>query len=162
MLSCLNKLDLRGLFLLTEWQPELDWYSVFKKSAQVQLVKPWEHFKVARGYGTICGPLGYYYLHTSRDWVVSRLHYFYITSPLTPLNSWGLCVKTWQRLMWRLHLFACCDDAWGVHAAQGSRQPGCMAHSAERTYCMALVCGWAKSLFCDQWSHAHSICPHKK
>ena len=44
---------------LTEWQSHLDYYSVLKKSAQVQLFKAWEHFKVARGYGTICGSLGH-------------------------------------------------------------------------------------------------------
>ena len=57
MVSRLNELDLCGLFL-NEWKPDLDYYSVKKKSAQVQLVKPWEDLKVARGYGTIRGSLG--------------------------------------------------------------------------------------------------------
>ena len=34
----------------------------FLKSAQVQLVKAWEHFKVGRGYGTIRGFLAYLYI----------------------------------------------------------------------------------------------------
>ena len=57
MLLRLNGFDLWGLFLI-EWQPDLDYYSIYKKSAQVKLVQTWEHFKVARGYGTICGSLG--------------------------------------------------------------------------------------------------------
>ena len=52
-------------FFLTEWQPDLEYYSDKKKSPQVNLVKPWEHFKVARGYGTIWGSLGsFVYLYT--------------------------------------------------------------------------------------------------
>ena len=65
MLSRLKELDSCGLFL-TEWQPDLDYYSVKKKSAQVQLLKAWENFKIARGYGTI------------RGYPVSEIYFYYV------------------------------------------------------------------------------------
>ena len=54
----LNKWDLFGFFL-NEFQPDLDHYSV--KRSLHRSSKVWEHFKIARGYGTICWSLGYTY-----------------------------------------------------------------------------------------------------
>ena len=45
MLSRIKKLDVSGLFF-TQWQPDLDQYSVFQQSAQVQINYGWAHFKV--------------------------------------------------------------------------------------------------------------------
>ena len=80
-------------------------HAVKKKSEQIQLVLAWEHFKVARGYGTILGSLGLVYLIFSVHLCIFATQCFGKT--IQPfLNNWDhIKMKHFTKEARNLHFF---------------------------------------------------------